>query len=121
MHEESLTRSLLRQVEQLAEQHHAVSVEEIEVEVGPLSGVESLLLNSAFDRLKNDSPVCSDAVLTIQAVDLQVKCRDCEHEFALHGFRFVCSQCGSVSLRILRGDSLRLLNVQMHVENVVHH
>ena len=77
MHEESLMRSLLKQVEQLAQQHQAISVEEIEVEIGPLSGVEPLLLSSAFDRLKDDAPICANAVLEIKTVDLLVKCRDC--------------------------------------------
>jgi len=119
MHEESLMRSLLRQIEELAEQHHAVAVEEIEVEVGPLSGVESLLLSSAFDRLKDATVHCSNATLTIQNVDLLMKCRDCDCEFVLPDFKFVCRQCGSISLKTLRGDALRLLNVQMEIEDTI--
>jgi hypothetical protein len=53
MHEESLVRSLLHQVEDLARQHHATEVDDIEVEIGPLSGVESLLVQEAFERLKD--------------------------------------------------------------------
>ena len=55
MHEESLIRSLLRQVDQLKQIHQGLEVEEIEVEVGPLSGVEPLLLKDAFERLKSES------------------------------------------------------------------
>lgn len=117
MHEESLMRSLLRQVEELAETNEAVGVEEIEVEVGPLSGVESLLLSSAFDRLKESIPLCAAAVLIIKHVDLTMKCRDCGCEFVLPSFKFVCSQCGSISLKTLRGDALRLLNVQICVKD----
>ena len=47
MHEESLVRSLLEQVRRLVREHAAETVERIEVEVGPLSGVELDLLRSA--------------------------------------------------------------------------
>lgn len=116
MHEESLVRSLLHQVEELARKHHATEVEDIEVEIGPLSGVESLLVREAFERLKDDIqwPNCT---LTISVVGLLVFCNHCSGESELFDFRFVCTHCGSTSLRILSGDAFRLLNVRMQIEN----
>jgi hydrogenase nickel incorporation protein HypA/HybF len=115
MHEESLMRSLLRQVHDLAQQHHAVGIEEIEVEAGPLSGIEPLLLQSAFERLKESTTLCRTATLSIQEVSLDVQCLRCHAQSVLQDFRFVCTACGSTSLKILRGDSLRLLNVRMQI------
>ena len=116
MHEESLMRSLLRQVDELAQQHHAIAVEEIEVEVGPLSGVEPLLLQDAFERLKGDFqwPL---AELTVQQVGLDVLCKSCQSESQLQNFHFMCRECGSTSLQILRGDAFRLLNVRMQIDD----
>jgi len=116
MHEESLIRSLLHQVQDLAQQHRAVGIEEIEVEAGPLSGIEPLLLQSAFERLKESTLLCAKSTLSIQQVSLDALCLDCYAESALQDFRFVCSTCGSTSLKILRGDSLRLLNVRMQID-----
>ena len=67
MHEESLVRSLLHQVEDLAQQHHATEVEDIEVEIGPLSGVEPLLVREAFERLKDGCtwPSCIIPVIIV--------------------------------------------------------
>ncbi len=118
MHEESLMRSLLRQVEELAQQHHARAVEEIEVEVGPLSGVEPLLLQDAFERLK-DEFFWPRAELSVLQVGLDVLCQSCQSESQLQDFRFVCHQCGSTSLKILRGDAFRLLNVRMQIDDSV--
>jgi hydrogenase nickel incorporation protein HypA/HybF len=116
MHEESLVRSLLHQVEDLAQQHHATEVEDIEVEIGPLSGVEPLLVREAFERLKDGCkwPSCT---LTISVVGLMVFCNQCSGESELFNFQFVCTHCGSTSLRILSGDAFRLLNVRMQMEN----
>ena len=116
MHEESLIRSLLRQVEELAQQHQAIGVEAIEVEIGPLSGVEPLLLQDAFERLAVEFP-WPLAELSVQQTGLDVFCNDCQRESQLEDFRFVCSQCGSTSLHIVRGDAFRLLNVKLTVDD----
>jgi len=118
MHEESLIRSLLRQVEELAQQHHATAVEEIEVEIGPLSGVEPLLLQDAFERLKDEFS-WPKAELSVIRVGLDVLCRSCQNASQLQDFHFVCRECGSTSLQILRGDAFRLLNVRMQIDDSV--
>lgn len=118
MHEESLVRSLLRHVEELAQQHQAVGVEEIEVEVGPLSGVEPLLLQDAFERLRDEFS-CPKAVLTVLQVGLDVLCKNCHSESQLQDFRFVCRECSSTSLQIVRGDAFRLMNVRIQIDDAV--
>ncbi len=115
MHEESLVRTLIQQVEELAVKHEAAQVENIEVEIGPLSGVERLLLESAFERLKSCSEFCGRSTLQIHQVELTAKCRECEQEFVMHNFRFVCSECHSSTVQILTGDSMLLRNLQLRV------
>jgi hydrogenase nickel incorporation protein HypA/HybF len=115
MHEESLIRSLLRQVDALAEQHEALNVEQIDVEVGPLSGVESLLLKDAFGRLQGASNYCGRSRLVVADVPLQAICLTCQREFVMRDFQFVCKVCGASSLKILRGDTLLLRDVQMQI------
>ncbi|MCA9010781.1 MAG: hydrogenase maturation nickel metallochaperone HypA [Planctomycetaceae bacterium] len=116
MHEESLIRTLLSQVEDIAALNNAVAVELIEVEVGPLSGVEPLLLQDAFERLKEGS-AWPNAQLSVQQIGLDVLCKYCQRESQLRDFRFVCSHCDSAELQILRGDNCRLLNVKLQVNN----
>ncbi len=118
MHEESLIRSLLRQVKELAQQHDSHAVEVIEVEVGPLSGVEPLLLQDAFERLKAEFS-WPRAELCVLQVGLDVLCTSCQSESQLQNFHFVCRDCGSTSLQILRGDAFRLLNGSMEIDDSV--
>ena len=118
MHEESLIRSLLRQVEELAQHHQATAIDEVEVEVGPLSGVEPLLLQDAFERLKAEFS-WPNARLCVSQVGLDVLCVNCQNESQLQNFHFVCRECGSTSLQILRGDAFRLLNVTMEIDDSV--
>jgi hydrogenase nickel incorporation protein HypA/HybF len=110
MHEMSFARSLLSQVEQLLVRNGGTAVEEIEVEVGPLTGVEPLLLREAFERLAPAS-ASQGAALTIREIPLEARCRGCACNFAVESFRFRCPNCGSTSVQVIRGDEFRLLNV----------
>jgi hydrogenase nickel incorporation protein HypA/HybF len=113
MHEESLVRSLLQQVDMLVEQHGGGCVQDVEVEIGPLSGIEALLLESAFERLT--APLDRAPRLIVHQVPLVVACQDCHREFSLADFRFVCHHCDSRRLQVLRGDGMILKSVVVQI------
>jgi hydrogenase nickel incorporation protein HypA/HybF len=117
MHEASLVRSLLEQVEQLLREHGGAAVEQITVQVGPLSGVEPLLVLEAFQRLAPDWPAAAAAALEIEEVALEAECGDCGAGFEIHSFRFQCPVCGSQAVRVIRGDEFRLLSIGIAAPN----
>lgn len=114
MHEKSLVRSLLKQVDQLRIENKALSVGLVTVELGPLSGVEPQLIHTAFEELVteyfDDQPT-----LKIRLVPLQIRCRSCHHESAVEGITLECPKCASTKIQIIRGDEFRLLDVSMQV------
>jgi hydrogenase nickel incorporation protein HypA/HybF len=91
-------------------QHGGTAVEEIEVEVGPLSGVEPVLLQEAFERLAPNS-ASRGAALKIREVPLEAVCESCQGAFVVESYCFHCPNCGSTSVRTTRGDEYRLLKV----------
>jgi hydrogenase nickel incorporation protein HypA/HybF len=117
MHEESLIRSLLNQVSELAVDHAALDVTCVEVEIGLLSGVEPLLLESAFERLRPET-CCRNAVLQIQQIGLEICCGDCGETSMLQQLLFQCPTCLSNSIRITKGDQVRLMNVTLRKDSV---
>lgn len=110
MHEASVARALITQVTQLAEQHSAVEIETVNVQVGEFSGVEPALLASAFAQLVPGSEL-SRAQLEIERVSLLVRCTSCRHSFHPEGYRFLCPKCGSLDVEITAGDALLLKHV----------
>ncbi len=110
MHEVSLVKSLLRQVTDIARQHQAGSVQEIRIEIGPLSGVEKVLVQEAYELLAPDY-VDSDCRLMIEEVPLQGICESCAKLVQIQDFRFLCNACGSSNVRITGGDAFRLLDI----------
>ncbi len=112
MHEVSLVRALLQQVERICKLHEGAAIEQIDVEIGPLSGVEPLLVSEAFQVVASSTP-CAKAALVIHEVPLKARCQDCGRESIVADFNFSCGICGSHALRITQGDEFRLLSVTL--------
>ena len=110
MHERSLVLALIRQTEQVVAENGGGCVSEIRVQVGPLSGVEPLLLQSAFTQCKPE--IWNDRVqLVIEEVLLTAECRQCAHSFVIDDFHFRCPLCESDSVRVTQGDQFQLVSV----------
>ena len=110
MHERSLVRSLLNQVDEILEQNHASFATAVHVEIGPLSGVEAECVRSAYEELR-EGTCCASASLVIEHSGLVIRCRDCHRESLVHGFLFRCESCGSGKVQIISGDAFRLLSI----------
>lgn len=107
MHEGSLVSALLRQVQELAAAEGGGNVAEIRIEVGPLAGVEPLLLHESFRRLRAGT-VAASAALIIDTVSLTCRCRDCQLTYRTEVLRFDCPTCGERHVDILAGDAVAL-------------
>ncbi len=115
MHELSLVRNLIKQVESIvaAEGGNAI---EIEVAIGPLSGVEPLLVQSAFEQLAPASQV-GGARLRIDQPELRARCRECQQEFAVEGFLFQCPACQGRMVDVTSGDDFRLMGISVEEDD----
>ena len=111
MHEQSLIKSLLTKVDAIRRQHDAEHVTEVRVEVGPLSGVEPLLLTNAFEQFAPASTAIG-ATLVIDEVSLLARCDLCSCEFELSDFIFRCPTCNG-NVKVLRGDEVQLVSVSL--------
>jgi hydrogenase nickel incorporation protein HypA/HybF len=110
MHEHSLVRSLIRQVEQVALDNAADAIERVRVELGPLSGVEPVLVDLAWRQLAPGT-MCNAAALTLVQISLRCRCRACGEDFEVPEIRLECPGCGLRSVQVTGGDEFRLLDV----------
>ena len=110
MHEMSLVRSLLQLVDQVLAENHAATAKVIEIEIGPLSGVEPDLVRGAFEQLAIHSR-WHETELVIAESCLVVECLECQSETELTDFVFRCDQCNSGKVQVIQGDQFRCLSV----------
>ena len=114
MHELAICQALIRQVAELADERSAVSVHDIHVSVGPLSGVEPQLLQSAFP-IAAAGTIADGAVLHIKDMSVRVYCPDCDVESEAAANRLLCGQCGGWQTRLVSGDELLLARVELEL------
>ena len=112
MHELSLCEDLMDQVMTIAKAHHAEKVVRIIVRIGPLSGVESLLLESAFS-ISRAGTVAEEAEFLTEVLPIRVLCNSCGVESEAVVNNLVCGSCGGYNTRLLSGDELILARVEL--------
>jgi hydrogenase nickel incorporation protein HypA/HybF len=112
MHERSLVRALLRQVQNLAAEHATSRVRQIRVRIGEFAGIEPDLLRSAYDDLVQNTEF-HEAELKVDQVPLEAICQQCGQRFHVPEFHFQCPDCGSLRLTICGGEEMLLESVSM--------
>ena len=113
MHELSLCDDLLGQVVAIVAQNNAQSVESITVQIGALSGVEPILLESAFALIKAGT-VAEQAHLIMQTAPVIVLCRTCGAQSEVAANRLLCKACQSHETTLVSGDELILASVALN-------
>ena len=112
MHELALCQALIAEVEAVARRHRADGVASVRLLVGPLSGVEPALLQSAFPLAVAGTAV-EGAVLSIARSVVHVTCERCGAQSEALPNRLVCAACGDWHTRVVSGDELTLASVEL--------
>ena len=112
MHEMSICQALITEIEAVARDQGARRVVSVLVRAGPLSGVEPQLLEFAFS-IAREGTVASDAQLAIESMPVRVHCESCGIQSAAAANRLVCEQCGDWHVRVVSGDELLLMSVEL--------
>ncbi len=112
MHELSICRALIRQIETLARQHRAQAVTRVTLQIGPLSGVAPELLEQAFYATR-EGTLAAEARLTTVHAPVRVRCEQCGAESAAEIHRLTCAQCGGWRTRLISGNEMQLVSVEL--------
>jgi hydrogenase nickel incorporation protein HypA/HybF len=110
MHERSLVLQLIDQVCREAAERGLDEIHEIHLQVGEFSGVESRLVQLAFEEL---APLTwtHRVELKVDTVQLTAKCEKCQCQFHVEAFRFICPECRSGDVRVISGEELQLVSL----------
>ena len=110
MHESSLVRTLLAQVRETCQPYSPIDIDEVVIAIGPLAGVEPLLVASAFDLLTRETYL-ANVRLVIQQVPLRLACQSCGGEHESAEITFVCPSCASPRTLVIAGDGMILRHI----------
>jgi len=101
-------------IEENVKKNNAKSVSKVVVKIGKMSGIEPHLLKIAFDTFK-EKTICENADLEMVIQDVIAKCEDCQNEFSIEDYRFVCPECQSFNLKIIDGEDMYLMSLELEI------
>lgn len=117
MHERSLVKGLIEQVLEEGRARGLGRIYEIYLQIGEFSGVEPMLLESAFAEMATED-WDYDVRLIIEVVPLMASCLACDDTFHVEGFRFLCPRCGGGNVQVTAGEEMRLVSVRAERQTV---
>jgi hydrogenase nickel incorporation protein HypA/HybF len=107
MHELSIVEEIIATVQDEMARRDCTRIEEINVRIGALSGLDPEALAFSFEAATADSPF-SDTKLTIERTAARGKCRQCDMEFSINDLVFLCPFCSSQDIEIIQGEELHV-------------
>ncbi len=112
MHEYSVVQALLNQCEEVAKQNNATKVNKVITKIGVMSGIETQLLQTAFDTFK-EGTICADAEFIQHIQKLKLECKECSNIFEVDEVRYFCPKCESLKVKVLDGEDMYLMSLEM--------
>jgi hydrogenase nickel incorporation protein HypA/HybF len=107
MHELSIVMSIVSIAEEQATAARAQRIEEIELDIGCLSTIETEAFDFAWkEGIKNTA--LEKATCKINRIKGKGKCLDCETEFEINHYYDPCPVCGQHLVDIIAGKELRV-------------
>lgn len=112
MHEMSIMTSILQIARDHADEAGAPVIEQIEIEVGELAGIEIPSLEFCFEAARAQT-VGEQAELVIRRIPGRGQCPACGQESPMDFYSAICPVCGDGVLEILQGRELRVVSIRV--------
>ncbi len=112
MHEFSVALNIVDIASGTAKDAGAERINEVEIDVGVLSGVIVEALEFALESAVIDT-LLENAKITINEIKSKARCNECGTEFSPESHIEQCPQCGSFGFDIIRGKELRVKSINV--------
>lgn len=110
MHEMSIAVEIVRQVEQVARQHQATRVDEVEIEIGVLQQVVPEALRIAYESAI-EGTIAEGSTLVMTEEKMVARCGHCNEQFEPELDDFTCPHCRQAEAQVMAGNSITLKSI----------
>lgn len=107
MHELSIVMSIIDIAESHARNANSSAIEEVELDIGELSGVEMASFDFAWQQATKQT-LLDGARRQVNRIPGKAVCLDCSASFAIQQLYDPCPVCGNHLLDIVSGKELRV-------------
>ncbi|MCX6205391.1 MAG: hydrogenase maturation nickel metallochaperone HypA [Bacteroidetes bacterium] len=107
MHELSIVMSIVDLATKEAAKHHASAIEEIELDIGCLSGIDMDSFDFAWQQAVKRT-ILEKANRKVNRIEGSARCSDCDTHFKMVQLYDSCPNCKSHLAEIVRGKELKV-------------
>jgi len=109
----SLALNIIDIAEEEASKANASGIDDIEIEIGSISGIDVSALKFALDiAVKNT--MLEKSMRKIIPIQGKGECIDCNSVFPLEGYYQPCPKCNSQAVNIIQGKELRIKSINIY-------
>lgn len=113
MHELSIAKNIIEIATEQAKINNLTEVNEIEIEVGTLSGVEIEALEFVLEVVTKETILENSRTILTKIPGL-ARCLICSKEFATDSFFAQCPECKGFNFQIIQGQELRVKSLNVY-------
>jgi len=112
MHEMGIAQNILDIAVATARKEGASKITRINLVAGELRGIEPMQLTFCFAIVARDT-IANGAYINIETVPVSGHCNDCQSNFSIEDYTYVCPRCGSIKIELTGGTELRLKDIEI--------
>jgi len=112
MHEMGIALNILDIVKQEMEHYGVKRLISICLTVGEFTAIALHSLTFCFEIITKNTPF-EGVKLEIEPVPLICRCNNCEKEFAIDEYSFICTSCGSNAVETISGRELFIKEIEI--------
>ena len=112
MHEMGIAQNILEIAIDAARKEGASKITRINVAAGELRGIVPLQLTFCFGIVAKDT-MASGAYLDVEEVPISGHCNNCNTDFSVEEYEYVCPKCGSPDIVLTGGTELRIKDIEV--------
>ncbi len=112
MHEMSIALSIIDIANEEALRANAERINEIEIEIGTISGVEISALEFSLE-LAVKNTLLENAQRKIISIPAKAECLECNSIFSMTTFYEPCPSCKSFTIKIIQGKELKIKSINI--------
>ena len=110
MHELSIAVSIVDIAIEQATSSNAQKINEVELEIGSLAGIELESLSFCFESVCKET-IADGAKLTIVEIKALGECDNCHHRFPVESYFAVCPECDGTKVETVQGKELKIKSI----------
>ncbi len=112
MHELSIVTYVIRQVQELAEEHQLSKVSSVTLEFGEVSGIVPEYLVDCWNWYAKKTPLIEGAQLLTETIPAVTWCDGCKNSYPTLKYGRTCPYCGSGETWLQQGSEMNIKQIE---------